>query len=806
MKKIIVLIGYLVIIFAILFLYLDYRSGQPFSDSDQAKLFSIEKGEGLKIIAKNLENHNLIKDKNSFIFYTILRNLRKNFLPGEYQIKQNFSVKEILNLLTTPTPNERKIIIIEGWTNNNTASYLEKNRIIDKNDFLTETQNISFYKEKYDFLQNQKIKNLEGFIFPDTYQIKNETTAQEIILRTLNNFNRKVDEQFKNEIIKRQLNFYEVITLASIVEKEAFDQKDKEIVAGIFWKRIGKNMALQADSTINYATGKNVRQASAEDLKIDSLYNTYKYRGLPPGPICNPGLESIRATIFYQESPYWYFLHSIEGKAVYSKTFEEHKQNKNKYLNNKNNFNKKELLIKYKNNEQIYKITADPDEDIEEIIKYYLTQNKIIEIIEPNYIFQEAILPDDPHYQEQWYLNKLEAESVWDITYGKQGDVVIALLDSGVDIYHPDLKNNIWINKKEIPGDKIDNDGNGFVDDINGWDFVNNISDPRPKFYPDYTIAGMNHGTVVAGIMAAKGNNNLGIAGLIWNAKIMPVRVLNNRGEGNLEAVIKGIDYAIKNKADIINLSFVSPNYSNLLFDAIKRAWDNNILIIAAAGNNSSLGGDNLDKNPLYPICLDAGYKENIIIGVTAVDQSDKKADYANYGRSCVDISAPGSKIFSTLFYYPQQNEFKSYYGGYWSGTSLAVPLVSGTAALIKSLNPLISNRELRNIILDTVVSVNYSNRDTGWQDKIGNGRLNTRAAIEKSYQKIVNVPDKQYIVVAPRQGSSPLVKILKSSGIEISSFYAYHQNFRGGVSLATGDLDGDGVRYWSWSGRRPAS
>lgn len=791
MQKIIAFIGYLIIAVLIIFLYLDYQAGQPVSTSPESKIFIIEKGESFKKIGERLEKEGLIKDKTTFILYSLLKNLRKNFLPGEYELKKNFTLKEIIRLLTSP-PREKKITIIEGWHSQEIASYLEKEKLVKKENFLEAVSQINNFREKYEFLKDERIKSLEGFLFPDTYRVYADAESQEIISKMLDNFDKKLDKKLREEIEKQKKTIYEIIILASIVEKETATKEDREIIAGIFWKRLVAGLALQADSTVNYVTGKNVRQASAEDIKIDSPYNTYRYRGLPPGPISNPGLETIKATIYPQQSPYWYFLNTEDGRTIYSRTFEEHKNNKIKYLNSKKKSRNNEWLVKYQGDEKIYKVNFNQTENIEKL-KKELEKYGQIEILEPNYLYRASFLePNDPFFREQWFLKKIEAPMAWDLVGGGSEDVVVALIDSGVDIDHPDLKDNIWKNQKEIPNDGLDNDGNGYIDDINGWDFVTNKPDPRPKFYPSYTVSGINHGTVVAGIIAASGQNSQGVIGVAWQTKIMPIRVLNNRGEGSLEEVVKGIEYAIKNKADIINLSFVGPHKSKLLSQVIKKAWDANLLIVAAAGNNSETKGNDLDKNPLYPICLDVELNENIILGVTATDEDDKKAPFANYGSNCVDLSAPGTRIFSTLFYSPLKEEFKEHYGGYWSGTSVAAPLVSATVALVKSLSPSVSNREIRNIILESVEKFKPMD-NVG--EKLGRGRLNTYQVVAKTYQKLIAVPHYRYIVSAAGTGKPPIIRIFRPNGLKVTEFYAYDEKFRGGVNITSADLDGDKIK-----------
>src|SRR3989338_4095636 len=235
-----------------------------------------------------------------------------------------------------------------------------------------------------------------------------------------------------------------------------------------------------------------------------------------------------------------------------------------------------------------------------------------------------SVIPNDPHYQEQWHLEKIGLPQAWSITRGND-NIVIAVIDTGVDIDHPDLINNIWINEREIPDNGIDDDSNGYIDDINGWDFVNNTFDPNPKFQEGFSDIGLNHGTIVAGIIAATGNNGLGLAGVTWNARIMALKVLNDKGQGDTTAVIRAIDYAISNDAAIINLSFVGADYDDSLAEAVARAYRAGVLVVAAAGNEDANGqSHSLDVTPAYPICHDSA--AHMVIGVGGTDALDQKA------------------------------------------------------------------------------------------------------------------------------------------------------------------------------------
>jgi UPF0755 protein len=177
-----------------------------------------------------------------------------------------------------------------------------------------------------------KSLNLEGYIFPDSYKIRKEETIEDIINKTLQNFDKKVTPELRQEIEKQNKTIFEIITMASLLEKEVKTLEDKKIVSGILWKRLENNMPLQVDATISFITGKKDANISIEETKIDSPYNTYKYKGLPLGPISNPGLESIIAAIYPESSDYWYYLSTPEGETVFSKTLEEHNIAKAKYL------------------------------------------------------------------------------------------------------------------------------------------------------------------------------------------------------------------------------------------------------------------------------------------------------------------------------------------------------------------------------------------------------------------------------------------------------------------------------------------
>lgn len=332
-----------------------------------------------------------------------------------------------------------------------------------------------------------------------------------------------------------------------------------------------------------------------------------------------------------------------------------------------------------------------------------------IEYIEPNWIVStNATIPNDPSFNNLWGLNNtgqtggtldadIDAPQAWDTQTGKQ--VLVGVIDTGVDYNHPDLTDNIWTNPGEIAGDGIDNDGNGYVDDIHGWDFVNNDGNP----FDDN-----GHGTHVSGTIAGTGNNSTGVTGVSWSADIMGLKFLDASGSGNTFNAVKAVEYATKMGVDLTNNSWGGGGYSQALYDAIAAAGTAGQLFIAAAGNSAS----NTDVNISYP----AGYNLNNIISVAATDHNDALAGFSNYGVTSVDLGAPGAGIYSTL---PNNT-----YGTY-SGTSMATPHVAGVASLIWSQYPGLTATQVKDKILGSVDPIAALDGKT-----VTGGRLNAFKAL----------------------------------------------------------------------------
>ena len=334
---------------------------------------------------------------------------------------------------------------------------------------------------------------------------------------------------------------------------------------------------------------------------------------------------------------------------------------------------------------------------------------------EPNFRVFPSAAPNDPNYKNLWGLNNVgqtggspdadaDAPEAWDMTTGSP-ETVVGVIDEGMDVNHPDLRDNVWTNPGEVAGNRIDDDGNGYVDDANGYDFANNdasVYDPDP-----ISGRGDEHGTHVAGTIAAVGNNGIGVAGVNWDAQVASLKFLDPQG-GYVSDAVEAVNYAVAEGMDISNNSWgIGSGRSQSLEDAIRRADNAGHIFIAAAGNGGSDGvGDDNDATPEYP----ASYELPNVVSVAASGDTDRLASFSNFGATDVDLAAPGVGILSTL---P---------GGYgrYSGTSMATPHVAGAAALIKSQDPGLDDAQIKAKLLRSV------DQKASLQGKVAtNGRLN---------------------------------------------------------------------------------
>jgi subtilisin family serine protease len=336
------------------------------------------------------------------------------------------------------------------------------------------------------------------------------------------------------------------------------------------------------------------------------------------------------------------------------------------------NSNKKNDISK------IYKLKFSTNVDVASIIQRCLS-DPVIEYAQPNYINYpclEKTKPNDYFYPDQWALEKINSPDAWEIEKGSD-DVVVAVVDTGIDYNHEDLISRIWQNSKEIPNNGIDDDGNGYIDDVRGWDFYDSPDIQAEGDHTDRDNDPMDengHGTIVAGIIGAVPNNSIGIAGVVWDCRIMALRAGNSYFED--DDLCAAIVYAADNGANIINMSWGGDELSYVIRDATKYAYDRGCVLVAAAGN------DNQPK-VIYP----ANFEH--VIGVGATDNQDKKASFSNYGAG-IDIVAPGVRVFGTV----PHNHYSD-----WSGTSMSAPVVSGIVALMLSKRPALNNRDVAQIL-----------------------------------------------------------------------------------------------------------
>ena len=308
--------------------------------------FLIERGQNLFEIASNLEKEKIIKSKFFFNFYVFLRMSQNKLQAGEYFLNSSMSIRSIVDKIISGDTAKTIITIPEGWNLRDIGWYFENKGMFQAEELfelvgfplINYSINIDLPKPKdfssdHDFLKDKPRNiSLEGYLFPDTYEIVLGAELEEIVRKMLANFNKKLTEELKKEIQKQGKSIFEIITMASLIEKEVKTLEDKKIVSGVLWKRLSAGIGLQVDATITYITGKKSVRISKQETEIDSLYNTYKYRGLPLGPISNPGLESIEAAIYPENSDYWYYLSTLEGETIFSETLEKHNIAKAKYL------------------------------------------------------------------------------------------------------------------------------------------------------------------------------------------------------------------------------------------------------------------------------------------------------------------------------------------------------------------------------------------------------------------------------------------------------------------------------------------
>lgn len=417
---------------------------------------------------------------------------------------------------------------------------------------------------------------------------------------------------------------------------------------------------------------------------------------------------------------------------------------------------------------------ADDDVTLQHILKLHFTNVQAVDAIIRSLKLQgdieyaekvplnfTTLTPNDPQFGSQWHLTKINAANAWNVFAGNS-NITVAVVDNAVNIAHTDLNPNVWINPGEIAANGIDDDNNGYIDDINGWDAADNDNNPNPP------TNGMDHGTHCAGIVGARTNNNTGIAAIGFNVKLIGVKCQLNTGSNTgIANGYGGIIYAAKVRARVISCSWGGAGSAAAEQSVINYAWNKGCIIIAAAGNNGV-------STTFYP----AGY--NNVYSVASTGTSDAKSGFSNYG-TWVDISAPGENILSTL-------PGNSY--GNNSGTSMATPLVAGLAGLMLSKNPAMTQTAVLNCISSTAVNI-YSVNSGTLAGQLGAGRIDAFAAMNCANATLGNPPVANFYTLTRNVCPGFNVQFMDSS-LYAYAPASYTWNFQGGtpaVSNATNPI-----------------
>jgi serine protease len=360
----------------------------------------------------------------------------------------------------------------------------------------------------------------------------------------------------------------------------------------------------------------------------------------------------------------------------------------------------------------LYSVHLRKGVTVDRALKYFHARANVA-IAEPDYTVHADLIPNDPNFGNLYGLNNtgqtggtpdddIDAPEAWDVSTGS-GNMVVAVIDTGINYNHPDLAANMWHNPGEIAGDGIDNDGDGIVDDVYGADFANNDGDPMDD---------NGHGTHVSGTIGAVGDNGVGVAGINWHVQLMAVKFLASNGSGSISNAVKCLNYAVAHGAKVSNNSWGGGGFSSAMSSAIDAARAAGDIFVAAAGNGGSDGiGDNNDSVANYP----SNYPQDNVLAVAATDQNDNLASFSNFGPTTVDLAAPGVNIYST-------------YGSSYatlSGTSMATPHVTGAVALVWDAHPTWSYSDVITALKSTV------DPKPSLTGKVASGgRLNVNAAI----------------------------------------------------------------------------
>lgn len=332
MKKFL-LLAFLVTVFVVGFTgYLEYQVSSGRGTNQTPQTFELVSGVGVLELGKQLETKGIISSQYAFAWEVATKRLSRKLIAGEYELSGAESIQSILVAFTSGkvVSHDVKVTFPEGFTIELMADRL-RGKGLPGDDFEKEAMKPGLaWRDKYPFLKSiPQGGSLEGFLFPDTYHFAPDVSAMDIIETMLDNFDTRIPEKLRADAAKKHAQFYDALIVASIVEEEGNNKENRGYIAGIFINRLKIGQPLQSDVTVNYASGVHKQKLSLDDIDLDSKFNTYKYPGLPPTPITNPGLESITASIYPTESEYFYFITDpTNGQAYYARTFEEHVKNR----------------------------------------------------------------------------------------------------------------------------------------------------------------------------------------------------------------------------------------------------------------------------------------------------------------------------------------------------------------------------------------------------------------------------------------------------------------------------------------------
>ncbi len=387
--------------------------------------------------------------------------------------------------------------------------------------------------------------------------------------------------------------------------------------------------------------------------------------------------------------------------------------------------------------------------------------------------------PNDPQAR-QWSYEAADVYRAWELAHGSSSTIV-AIIDNGFDTTHPDLKSTLWVNTREIPDNGIDDDRNGYIDDIHGWNFLDNSNKLDISKESDEEDSLGSHATMVAGLIAATSNNAIGGVGIAPGVKLMDLKIIDSQGLGETKPLVDAIYYAVNNGASVINISIVGYGFVPEVVQALNYAYQNGVIVVAAAGNESV----DLDGSTRFPVCGDAHRPYTAVLGVSAIGPTRRLASFSNVGGSCIDLTAPGVNIGGSV----RTGSDVDFKNG-WNGTSFAAPFVTGAAALVKSVQQSWNIDQIVRVLKATAHHTVGSDEKI-YQEAYGSGLLQVGAAIEAAQLGVVPAA-KNFIAGETDESFTAARRILVSS----QGGAVYDDIFEGNRIERPSNILGDAINF----------